>query len=329
MKQAPTFINHHGAEMINSYRRGHFVCLALLAVLTGPSVSAKTSAPPTTFKDCDYCSEMVVLPAGQYMMGATKDDFEGDFKKYQLELTVEGPPRSMRVKSFALGRFHVTRKQFAVFAKETGFNGKGCMTFKRTDWDFVSDADWQNPGFPQTDDDPVVCVSWNDVQQYIEWLNKKLAGKTVHRYRLPTQKEWEYAARAGTTTPTYWGSSRQEQCRYENARDETAKALGPDYPVAPCDDHFLWTSPVGSFLPNRWGLYDMLGNATQWMADCSENSGKLFAYLPPVPESKCRGHDLRGGSWASIPIGVRAANGTGSYTNLRNSAHGFRLAVDL
>lgn len=302
---------------------------AFLAALTTSPVSAKTTAPLTTFKDCEDCSEMVVLPAGRYMMGATKEEFEGQPGNFKSMYDAETPRHPVQVKKFALGRFLVTRKQFAVFAKETGFNGEACRTFKRTDWQDVPDADWQNPGFPQTDDDPVVCVSWNDVQQYIEWLNERLVGKTVHRYRLPTEQEWEYAARAGTATPMYWGNSRQEQCRYENARDETARALDPDIPVAPCNDRFLWTSPVGSFQPNPWGLYDMLGNATQWMSNCSWED---YTPLPPAlvpPKSACRGHILRGGSWASIVYSVRAAVRGGANSDRRNSTQGFRLAVDL
>ncbi|WP_143750171.1 formylglycine-generating enzyme family protein, partial [Caballeronia ptereochthonis] len=272
-----------------------------------------------TFKDCAECSEMVVLPAGQYMMGATVAEFNDQPNRYRYMYDMETPRHSVQVKAFALARFHVTRKQFAAFAKESGFNGKGCMTFKRTDWAYVSDADWRNPGFPQTDDDPVVCVSWNDVQLYIDWLNKKLAGKTTHRYRLPTEQEWEYAARAGTTTPMYWGKSRKEQCRYENARDETARVLDFDASVAPCNDGFLWTSPVGSFRPNPWGLYDMLGNATQWMSDCSTGSYAAVSGFSFPSSTDCPGHTIRGASWASIPFAVRAAGRGGNYTDKRNS----------
>jgi formylglycine-generating enzyme required for sulfatase activity len=303
--------------------------LSMTLCCTG-AVIAKPSMPLKTFKDCDACSEMVVLPAGKYMMGATEEDFEGDSKGYKSNLLMEGPQHLVQVKSFALGRVNVTKKQFAVFARETGFTGKGCNTFKRTEWQIVPDADWENPGFPQTENDPVVCVSWNDARQYIDWLNKKLSGKTSHRYRLPNEDEWEYAARAGTTTPRYWGADRKKQCIYENTRDETAIVLGSDVPVAPCNDHFLWTSPVGSFLPNPWGLYDMLGNASQWMSECSENSKYgLLAWLPKVPEEQCRGHSIRGGDWATIPSGIRAATAVGNNTSERNSSYGFRLAVSL
>ncbi|BCQ25905.1 SUMF1/EgtB/PvdO family nonheme iron enzyme [Caballeronia sp. NK8] len=312
--------------MFKRYRMRLLIGLGF-ASLTAVPLYAKTVPPATTFKDCDYCSEMVVLPAGEYMMGANREDFEGDEKEYQFDLTVMGPPRSVKVRSFAIGRYHVTRKQFAVFANETGFEGKGCRTFNRTDWAFVRDADWKHPGFPQTEDDPVVCVSWDDTQKYIAWLNTKLSGKIKHSYRLPTNEEWEYAARAGTTTSRYWGSGRKEQCLYENTRDETAKALDPDSPVAPCNDNYLWTSPVGSFRPNPWGLYDMLGDASQWLSGCSENSNALTAALPRVPEDQCRSHSIRGASWATIPQGVRAASWGGGSRGIRNSAIGFRLAT--
>jgi formylglycine-generating enzyme required for sulfatase activity len=283
------------------------------------------------FRDCDVCSEMIVLPSGNYMMGATEEEFRGQDNKYQFMYGIETPRHAVRVKSFALARFHVTRQQFSIFAKETGFSGKGCRTMRRQngEWWFDPDADWQNPGFPQTDNDPVVCVSWNDAQQYIAWLNGKLAGASAHQYRLPTEEEWEYAARAGTATPMYWGNGRQEQCKYENARDKSASVLDPDAPIAPCDDKNIWTSPSGFFQPNPWGLYDMLGNASQWVGDCwaMGYAEHLDLFLPP--NGICRDRVQRGASWASIPIAVRAANRNGRPPGFRDSTSGFRLAVGL
>jgi formylglycine-generating enzyme len=299
------------------------VALAFITPVSAESVALKT------FKDCDECSEMVVLPAGKYMMGATKEEFEGQPRQYQSFYDSESPRHAVDVKSFAVGRYHVTRGQFAVFAKETGFRGKGCRTIRRNRWADAFTADWQDPGFPQTENDPVVCVSWDDAQQYIAWLNKRLAGKTAHRYRLPTEQEWEYAARAGTTTPMYWGTSRHEQCVYENARDQTALVLDPDAPVAPCNDHFLFTSPAGSFKPNPWGLYDMLGNALQWMSNCSSETYTPAPAVFALPDGQCRSRKLRGASWADIPIGVRAAARVGDQSDKRNSTQGFRLVVGL
>lgn len=301
-----------------------FISFALISISATADGRAEHGSQLEHFRDCDECSEMIVIPSSDYQMGATKDEFQGVAKKFQFMYDMETPRHVVQVKSFALARFDVTRKQFAVFAIETGFSGKGCRIFKHTNWQFDPDANWQNPGFAQVENDPVVCVSWNDAQQYISWLNSKFAG--VHHYRLPTEEEWEYAARAGTTVPMYWGNNRQEQCKYENARDNSASVLDPDVPTASCDDKYIWTAPVGSFKPNPWGLYDMLGNTEQWVADCSASD---YRAQSTQSANACRGHILRGASWASIPIAVRAAKRSGNPANSRNSTHGFRLAASL
>ncbi len=281
------------------------------------------------FRDCDYCSEMVAIPAGEYQMGATQDEFRGQDEKYQFMYAIETPRHVVKIKSFSIARFHVTRKQFSVFAEETGFSGKGCRVFKNGDWKFDADANWENPGFKQTNSDPVVCISWNDARKYIGWLNEKIKLVSGRHYRLPSEEEWEYAARAGTTTSTYWGDDRQKQCKYENARDESATVLGSDVSIAPCNDGYIWTSPVGSYLSNPWGLYDMLGDAKQWVDDCSETDYSAHSSLTSKSIETCLGHILRGASWAAIPFAVRSASRAGSSSDSRNSTNGFRLAADL
>lgn len=308
--------------------------LKLLALLLFGLVSITPSARAAEnalghFRDCDICSEMVALPSGAFIMGATEEEFQGGNKKYLYMYVNETPRHEVYVKSYALARFDVTRKQFETFANATGFHEKGCRIFKHGQWYFDSSADWKNPGFSQTDSDPVVCVSWFDAEKFIAWLNKNLPKATVHRYRLPTEEEWEYAARAGTTTQAYWGSNPADQCRYENARDQAARILDPDVPLADCNDGYVWTAPVGSFRPNPWGLYDMLGNASQWTADCPE-----VGYHPPpaVPEwmpGYCQLRSRRGASWAAIPIAVRSAKRMAAKPGDRDSTYGFRLAVDL
>jgi formylglycine-generating enzyme len=317
---------------INVYRISLSSNLLFIILFAVSSITAKADGRAVQvsqiqhFRDCNSCSEMVVIPSGEYMMGATEEEFRGQDKKYQFMYSMETPRHAVQVKSFALARFDVTRTQFAVFARETGFNGKGCRIFKHTDWQFDPDADWQNPGFSQTDNDPVVCVSWNDAQKYIAWLNSKFAGTSVHRYRLPTEEEWEYAARAGTTTPAYWGDNRQEQCKYENARDKSASVLDPDAPLAPCDDGFVWTSPVGSFKPNPWGLYDMLGDANQWTSSCPRD----YRWADDDIRGKnCSAKTIRGASWATIPFAVRAAARGGASVDSRNSTNGFRVAATI
>ena len=277
------------------------------------------------FRDCDGCSEMVVIPAGKYLMGSTKEEFRGVDEKYQFMYADEVPRHEEHVNSFAMAKFDVTRGQFAAFVKETGFQGKACEIFNGKTWIIDANADWQNPGFKQTDNDPVVCVSWNDAQKYIAWLNSKLRSASETVYRLPTEAEWEYAARAGTVTAAYWGNNPLDQCEYENARDQSARFLDPTADHASCTDGYIYTAPAGTFKPNPWGLFDMLGNAEQWVQDCVS----VGYYLPPnvsmSPES-CKGRTLRGTSWAGIPVSVRSASRGGIVANNRESSIGFRLA---
>jgi formylglycine-generating enzyme required for sulfatase activity len=280
------------------------------------------------FRDCDGCSEMIVLPSGKYMMGATEEEFRGK-DEYRFMYTIETPRHEATVKTFALGKFDVTRGQFAAFAEETGFNGKGCYIFDGKQWLTDMRADWRNPGFQQTDSDPVVCVSWNDAQKFIDWLNSKLPKTEARKYRLPTEAEWEYAARAGTVTATYWGDNPLDQCKYENTRDQSARVLGTTAPIADCTDGYVETAPVGSFKSNPWGLFDMLGNVNEWVADCSEIGYSAHSTKQIDSSRLCLSRSLRGGSWATIPIGIRSAMRIGMRSDIRQSIFGFRLATDL
>jgi formylglycine-generating enzyme required for sulfatase activity len=278
------------------------------------------------FKDCDVCSEMVVIPAGEYMMGARKEDFKGE-RNFVSMYENETPRHSVSVKSFGIAKFDVTRKQFSIFAEETKFNGKGCSVYNGGGWWPNSHADWKNPGFSQSDDDPVVCVSWSDAQKFIAWLNSKLPEGKTGKYRLPTEAEWEYAARASTVTSTYWDGKRSKQCAYENARDISAQNLDPTAAYVDCKDGYVETSPVGSFRPNPWGLYDMLGDANQWVSDCFQ-----FTYSNDPEDFNfpdCSRKRVRGASWATIPIGVRSSVRHADKAETRRSTIGFRIAVDM
>lgn len=129
--------------------------------------------------------------------------------------------------------------------------------------------------------------------------------------------------------PMYWGSDRALQCKYENARDLSEDRIGPDGPHVNCDDGYARTSPVGSFQPNPWGLFDMLGDAYQWVSDCSHIGYRNPIPVPPALGSlDCRMKVVRGASWASVPFAVRSANRLAFKTSVRDSTLGFRLAAD-
>lgn len=302
-----------------------------LAMFAGANANASNVGPFRQFehfRDCDACSEMIALPSGNYMMGATEEEFKGK-DQYRYMYTDETPRHEVKVSSFSLAKFDVTRKQFSIFANETGFREKGCHIFNGKEWVTDPKADWRNPGFRQTDNDPVVCVSWDDAQKFIAWLNSKLPRAKMRIYRLPTEMEWEYAARAGTSGATYWGNNPQDQCKYENTRDQSARALDITAPIADCTDGYIETAPVGSFRPNPWGFFDMLGNVQQWVEDCPNIGYRNPPATQGINSESCRARALRGASWASIPVGVRSAARGGTAPSVRESIFGFRLAADI
>jgi formylglycine-generating enzyme required for sulfatase activity len=191
------------------------------------------------------------------------------------------------------------------------------------------DTSWRDPGFPQTDRDPVVNVSATDATAYAAWLSRK----TGKAYRLPSEAEWEYAARAGATTARFWGDDRDRTaaCGYANVADETLREnffAQPDRDrFFACDDSYAATSPVGKFHRNGFGLYDMLGNVWQWTADCYSNG---YSGAPSDGSAwttgDCDRRVLRGGSWAAIPRFLRAGTRSRIGTDKRGNDAGFRLA---
>jgi len=281
--------------------------------------------PGAVFKDCDDCPEMVVIPAGQFVMGASpgEEERENLLKEYRDR---SQPQHRVEVRRFAAGKFSVTRAQYEVFVSATGRKSEGCYVWTGIKWENDLAKDWRNPGFAQDERHPVACVSWDDVSAYVQWLSQK-TGKS---YRLLSEAEWEYAARAGTTTYRYWGDDGNLSCSYANGADQTAKTQVPgasNWAVATCNDGYAYTSPVGSFQPNRFGLYDMLGNVWQWTQDCWNQDYKGA----PTDGSAWMGGDcslrvLRGGSWGSSPQFLRTAS-RGRYTAAsRNDGFGFRVA---
>lgn len=174
----------------------------------------------------------------------------------------------------------------------------------------------------QTDLHPVVCISWNDVQAYIRWLN----GQTGKTFRLLSEAEWEYAARAGSVARYPWGPDAT--CRYANGADESPWPHDSAGRVGKmkCNDGFSYTSPVGSYPPNDWGLHDMIGNVWEWTADCYRDS---YNGTRVEISADCGRPLIRGGSWYDIPESLRVSNRYWIATVMaRASFLGFRLAQD-
>jgi formylglycine-generating enzyme required for sulfatase activity len=228
-----------------------------------------------------------------------------------------------------LGKYEVTRGQFAAFVDATGRRAQGCWALKGKAWAEQTDKSWRDPGFPQTDDHPAVCVSFEDAQAYIRWLNTK----TGQVYRLPTEAEWEYAARTGTKTIRPWGDNADGGCGHANVADRTAKHAFPDRTIHECSDGYVYTAPVGRFLANDLKLHDVLGNAREWT--CSEYTAQYSVYTAKYEghEKFCSndatgGRAVRGGSWTNEPYWVRSAYRDWSIPAFRFNDIGFRLAQD-
>ena len=269
------------------------------------------------FSDCPSCPKMAVIPSGSFYMGSPAAEI-GRKKD-------EDPVHQVSIASFALGKTEITRGQFAQFVKETAYStGNRCWTIEDGKYQ-ERNGNWQKFGYLQDDKHPVVCINWHDAVAYAKWLTRK----TGKQYRLPTEAEWEYAARGKTSTARYWGESSDDACKYANVGDKTTKEqikAAASWKVHNCKDGFAYTAPVGSFKANAFGLNDMLGNVWEWVEDSYHDNYQGA----PVDGSAWKGDDkkrvLRGGSWYDAPRFVRAAGRDKAVPASRYDNIGFRVA---
>jgi formylglycine-generating enzyme required for sulfatase activity len=287
--------------------------------------------------------ELVLIPAGEFQMGsgesaeATAAFFKKNYGKDLVQadwFKDEHPQHRVRItKPFYLGTCHVTRGQFRQFVAATAYKTDAEKAERpgAVGWDadkkafgFKEKYSWRNAGFEQTDEHPVVNVSWNDAVAFCKWLSKK-ENKTC---RLPTEAEWEYACRAGTTTRYSSGDDPETLAKVGNVADATAKAKFPRWRYTiKANDGYVFTAPVGKFKPNAFGLYDMHGNAWQWCADWygAEYYAKSAADDPTGPDTGVN-RVLRGGSWDDRPYGARSAIRLRIGPGSRDFVAGFRVA---
>ena len=252
-------------------------------VTPAPGADAPARSAGTVFRDCDGCPEMVVIPAGTFRMGCVsgRDCFDDEQPVHAV----------MMSQPFALSKHEVTFEEYDRFTFPNQVEDEGWGRGRR----------------------PVMNVSWDDAQEYVAWLSSE----TGARYRLPSEAEWEYAARAGTTTAYSWGNvvgNNRANC----------KECGSQW-----DDRM--TVPVGSFGANAWGLHDMHGNVWEWVQDCWHAS---YVGVPRDGSAwtvggNCGPRVLRGGSWSNGPRSLRAAYRGGITTDIRNVDFGFRVARTL
>lgn len=283
---------------------------------------AKEMHPGKVFRDCPDCPEMVVIPAGSFDMGGSYSD--------------EQPVHRVTLKAFAIGKKEVTVGEFRIFTNSSGYlttaeqdSNKGCFAWDAPDGRFVMPAErnWKNPGSAQNAHQPVTCVSWDDAQAYIRWFNRQYGGN----YRLPSESEWEYAARAGSDSAQPWGKDQSKACSYANVADQTPLASGQKWnDKLECSDGHWFTAPVASFPPNNFGLHDMMGNVWEWTQDCiSESYVDAPSDGSSITSGDCSRRILRGGSWSNYPTRVRYATRHGGKTAFPSNNNGFRLARTL
>ena len=309
---------------------------------------AASQQHPQSFRDCEGCPEMVMVPPGRFMMGSpeTEPGQAQDTPGFRRE----APQLTVTIPQFAMGKYEVTQAEFRLFALVSGYQTGQCDAWIRTAYhtarDFTGNQmrfSWQNPGYAQWFDRPVTCINMPDAQAYVEWLSKK----TGKKYRLPTEAEWEYAARAGTRSSRYWGDKSNCACRYANVADRSFKKRLPLrawYQMHACDDRYYFTSPVGSFKPNQFGLYDMIGNAWEWTTtnwdfsghynlwDLYEQSEKDSAKNERMPRNieewkkQCGNlFILKGGAWNTPPYLTRSAYRIWDHGEQRYFTYGFRV----
>lgn len=266
--------------------------------------AADTPKPGSVFKDCPHCPEMVVLPAGSFVMGTP----EGETGREPDE----GPQHTVTfARPFAISRFHVTAGELEAYIKEAGViiadgddrPGRRCTASK--------------PSYKQGPRQPAVCVSHQDAQDYAQWLSTK----TAHTYRLLSEAEREYAARAGSTGPFPFPFDDNDDKKYSIAQH--ANTYGPT-------DGHSYTAPVGSYPANAFGVYDMHGNVYEWVADCGHPN---YVGAPSDGSAwmtgKCQTRVMRGNDWGEAPVFSRSGNRNYRAPQVRGDFLGFRVAREL
>jgi formylglycine-generating enzyme required for sulfatase activity len=264
---------------------------------------------------------MVVVPAGSFTMGssASEKSWAVSHGASPHSVSDESPQHDVSLRSFALGKYDVTRGEYAAFVRETGYSaGDGCYDNGNPNSRWRAGASWENPGFDQGERDPVVCVSWADAHAYVAWLNGKVrrvaSTSRDGPYRLPSESEWEYAARAGTTTRFWWGDDDGRAADHAWYKDNSGGQ----------------THPVGSKPANAFGLYDMVGDVWQWTEDCYADS---YAHAPTDGRAAEAGDAClrsdRGGSWFYPAWLLRPATRERNPADYRDAVMGFRVVRTL
>ena len=283
-----------------------FFAIAVMMVFPAAAL-AQDKSPGASFSDCDRCPDMVVIPAGEFVMGSSQKESGHSDEKPQHKVTIAN--------AFAVSKTEVTFDQ----------------------WDACTAAG----ACPQAEDDgygrgnyPAINVSWNDAQAYVAWLSKT----TGASYRLLSESEFEYAMRGGTTTAWFWGEAEaswgsSKACEYANLHDESGKEAHPMYVWShhKCDDGYGENAPTAQYKPNPFGLYDINGNVREWVADCHQQGyeGAPTDGSVRMHQGACEARVVRGGAWVDGGSTARSAYRYAEAEDFRNYQVGFRVARGL
>ena len=294
--------------------------------------------PGQLFRDCPACPEMVVVPEGTFVMGSPESEVErlrflidekgeiatwaiGGVEVERRQVFQEIPEDLRLVEPEGPQRYVALERPFAVAVNEVTF----------AQWDACARAGGCAGMIPDNEGwgrgtRPVINVSWEDAQAYVDWLS----GEIGAQYRLPSEAEWEYAARAATETARFWGDGHSLQCQYANGADSSYLREVPDEVVAEddarCLDGYPYTAPARSFDPNRFGLHDMLGNVSEWTLDCwNERYRNAPVDAGAWLSGDCSRRVTRGGSWINRPGNLRAANRFPLSADIGYRSVGFRV----
>lgn len=296
------------------------------AAKPGPAPAAVAEQPPVTldpactttrrrsadgrigyFRHCPDSPELVAFRGGSYRMG----DAIGNGRSF------ERPAHMVTIKPFAIGRYEVTRGEWQACV------AAGVCTPSR----LVPEASEAGP------QQPITGVSWLQAKVYVSWL----AQRTGRPYRLPTEAEWEYAARAGTEIHYSWNASLTDEitCQRANALDRRAATRYPEMTwFLDCDDGYSQTAPVGSYAPNLWGVHDMVGNVWEWVEDCwhpdfTGAPGDGSAWLDSGEGANCRKRVNRGGGWGNGLSALRLSNRDADPASNHSDGLGLRVALSV
>ena len=279
---------------------------------------------------------MKTLPGGQFSMGTDGEVLAG--RAHQLQpIKTSSPARQVSIKPFRMGMYEVTVKEFSRFVAATNYAAPtSCIQMASKEWFDKIDGSWAGNKHSASEFEPVTCIGFEGAKAYTTWLAKE----TGKNYRLPTEAEWEYAAKANTTGTFYWGeeADRAKACTYANVADRSAEAaIKRDYQglesinhigVLACDDQSDYASIVGMYQANAFGLHDMIGNINEFVEDCFTRGYENASIDGSARlDGDCKKRVLRGGSW-HWPVHASIQRGSTS-TDFIGSLEGFRIVEDI